>query len=233
MIKKIFFAIVLQGSAVLLVLNPAEGFAQEGVLKIEVTDSISGETLEFASVIVESAGVTACQGVTDMKGALVFKNLASGEYTVKTMYVGYPKDVISGVMVKNHETTYLDISLSTGVKKEFVYRIYKKPLIDPGTVIKKTYDFEEIKMSALDPLSLVGTSGVETKPGVSPSFRGARTTSNVIYVDGQRVIGSPMLPRMGLQQISITLGGVPAMYGDGTGGFIEMETRSGLVNSSR
>lgn len=241
MLKKMLFAIAFQGSAMLftlssvagLIVNPAEGFAQEGVLKIYVTDSINGEVISFAGVILESAGVMTAQGQTDIEGKLVFKNLAPGLYKVSTIFGGYPKNIISGVLVKNHETTELEVMMSSLMKTEFTLTEYKKPLINPIGSKKVTFDYEEIKLSPLSPMEMVNTQGVETKPGISPSFHGARQDANVIFIDGMRVIGSAALPRMGVQQVSVTLGGIPAQFGDGTGGFIEFETRSGLVNPNK
>ena len=226
MFKKIFFAIVFQGSAML--------YAQTGILKVTVTDSIKKGVVEMAGVVVESGGITAGTGTTDEKGILVFKNLSPGKYNVKASFVGYAKKIISGVLVINNETTDLEVELSSTILKDLVIVDYKKPLVNINTSIKPTFDLDDITKSPLDPLALVANQGVQKKEGISPSFRGARSDANVIIIDGQAVtIGSAALPRMGVQQISVTLGGVPAMYGDGTGAFIEIETRSGLVNSKK
>lgn len=221
---------VLQGGVMLLALSPAEGFAQEGVLKIYVTDSISGETIPFAGVLLESAGVMAAQGQTDTEGKLVLKNLSPGVYNITTSFGGYPKNIISGVLIQNHETTELEVMMSSLIKGVVIITEYKKPLINLIGSQKMTFDYEEIKLSPLSPMEMVNTRGVETKPGIAPSFHGARQDANVIFIDGMRVIGSAALPRMGVQQVSVTLGGIPPQFGDGTGGFIEFETRSGLVN---
>ncbi len=225
MIKKKLFALALIVSVC--------AAAQEARLKIHVTDKITAEALELSSIVVENSGNTVASGVADVNGELVLHNLLPGTYNVKAAYVGYPKKIISGVAIKNNETTYLDIILSSeNIIGEFVLTDYVKPLIDPNTSSKITFSLEEIKRSPLDIMSLIsnGTGAVVKEEGMSPSFHGARPNSNVILIDGQRVIGSASLPRMGVQQISVTLGGIPAMYGDGTGGFIEIETRSGLVN---
>ena len=231
MFKKILLIIALQGSAIL--------FAQEGVLKIEITDQISGDVLELASVVVESAGVIAGGGVTDSKGNLVIKNLAPGTYNVKAIYTGYPKSMITGVLVRNNETTYLNMKLSSeNIIDEFVvegYRIkkYEKPLIDPITSIKTIFDHDDLQNSTYkgDPIALISTvpGTVQTKEGAMPHFRGDR--SGVVYIiDGQKCIGTFGIPQNAIEQMSVTLGGIPAKYGDATGAFIEIETRSGLVN---
>ena len=121
--------------------------------------------------------------------------------------------------------------LSENVLNTAVITIYEKDLIDPDNRIIKVYDFGEIQRSPLDPLTLISQQGTETNAGAT-SYRGSRPYGNVYIVDGMPVTHYN-LPRSAIQQISVTLGGVPAQYGDGTGAFIEIETRSGLVNSRR
>lgn len=234
MFRKIFFGIVLQGSTIL--------FAQQGVLKINVADKTNEERLEMANVLLESAGVVASKGVTDEEGNLVFKNLAPGTYNVKSSYVGYQKTMIKGVLINNNETTYLDVRLmADNTLPEFIiedYRveIYEEPLIDPYTSIKTIFTREELDNSVYsDPLQLISSvaGAVETKEGMMPHFRGAREGSVVYIIDGERVVGTPGLPQGAIEQMSVMLGGIPAQYGDATGAFIEIETRSGLVSHKK
>jgi len=226
MLRKLLITIAFQGSAML--------FAQEGVLKIQVTDKMNGENLEAANVVVENAGVTTCSGMTDSEGNLIFKNLASGGYNVKAIYTGYQKNMISGVIIKNNETTYLDIKLSSeNIINEFVITDYIKPLIDPNTSVKTTFTYDEIQKSPYRNVNdfMGSVSGaVQVKEGTTPNFRGARSTSVVYIVDGQQMPGSYQPPFGSIEQMSVTLGGVPAKFGDATGAFIEIETRSGLVS---
>ncbi|MBI4945369.1 MAG: carboxypeptidase-like regulatory domain-containing protein [Bacteroidetes bacterium] len=226
MLKKILVAIVFQGSTML--------FSQECVLKIEVSDSSNREALEMVSVAVASAGITTCTGMTDKDGNIVFKNLYSGRYDVKAIYTGYQKKMIAAVLVKNNETTYLYVKLSSqNIMNEFVVIDYVKPLIDPNTSIKTTFTYDEIQRSPYsnvnDFMSTVSGS-VQKGEGTTPYFRGARSSSVVYIVDGQPVSGTLGVPLGAIQQMSVTLGGVPAKYGDATGAFIEIETRSGLGN---
>ena len=226
MFKKIFLAIAFQGSAML--------FAQDGVLKITVADELNAGALEFANVMVESAGVIARTGITDAEGILVITNLAPGESNVKAIYTGYQKNMIEGVKIKNNETTYLDIKLSSeNIIDEFTITDWKKPLIDPNTSIKKTFDYEDIQNSpyrSVEDFVAMSGGAMQTDQGMTPIFRGSRPESVMYIIDGQKVIGSHALPRSAIQQMSVMLGGIPAQYGDATGAFIEIETRSGLVN---
>jgi len=225
MLKKLFITIVFPGSAML--------FAQEGILKINVSDKMKGEFLEAANVVVENAGTKTCSGITDSDGNVVFKHLSSGTYDVKAIYTGYQKNMISGVLIKNNETTSLEIKLSSeNIIDDFVIIEYKKPLIDPNTSIKTTFTYEDIQKSPIrnvNDFMATAPGAVQVGDGTIPHFRGARSTSVIYIVDGQPMPASYQPSFGSIEQMSVILGGVPAQYGDATGAFIEIETRSGLV----
>ncbi len=46
-----------------------------------------------------------------------------------------------------------------------------------------------------------------------------------MYIDGIKVTGSSSLPQSSIEQVSVILGGLPAQYGDATGGVINVTTR--------
>ena len=46
-----------------------------------------------------------------------------------------------------------------------------------------------------------------------------------MYIDGIRVRGSSSLPAAAIEQVDVVLGGVPAQYGDATGGIINVTTK--------
>jgi outer membrane receptor protein involved in Fe transport len=67
--------------------------------------------------------------------------------------------------------------------------------------------------------------GVFSRDGEVGNVRGQRTDGNVTYIDGIRVRGSGGLPESAIEQVSVILGGVPAQYGDATGGIINITTK--------
>lgn len=227
MFKKILFTITFLGNAML--------FAQEGVLKIQVTDQISGEALELTNVLLESAGITSQTGITGGKGEIVFKNLSPGKYNVKAIYTGYPTYILKDVLIINNETTYLDIQLaSNNVIEGFeITEYYRKPLVSPDISVKTIFTDDDIKVSPYkdvdDFMSMVSGS-VQTKEGMTPHFRGGREGTVQYIIDGNKSMGTHGVPTSSIRQMSVTLGGIPAKYGDATGAFIEIETKSGLVN---
>ena len=231
--KKNFLAVVLLGSAMLFALDSVQSFAQ-GVIKISVTDKVSGEALEVANVKVENGGIIAGTGITDEKGNLTLKNLSPGTYNVKTILTGHKNNELTGVLVKSNQTTYLEVQLSPSdnMLGDVEIMEFKNPIIDGNLSVKPVFTHDEIMASPLqspeDLLSTVPTA-VQMHDGQTPHFGGSRDGSVQYIIDGMPVTGTHGVPTNSIQQMSVILGGIPAQYGDVTGAVIEIETRSGLV----
>ena len=57
-------------------------------------------------------------------------------------------------------------------------------------------------------------------------IRGARSDATNFYIDGVRVRSMPSVPQSSMDQVTVYTGGIPANYGDFTGGIISVESRS-------
>ena len=57
------------------------------------------------------------------------------------------------------------------------------------------------------------------------SVRGSRGDASYYYIDGIKVRGSTSLPKSAIEEVNVMTGGVPANYGDATGGIISITTR--------
>ena len=58
-------------------------------------------------------------------------------------------------------------------------------------------------------------------------FKGARNGTSVYYIDGIKLTGAlANLPARSYASIQVYTGGVPAKYGDTTGGVVAIETQS-------
>ena len=63
-------------------------------------------------------------------------------------------------------------------------------------------------------------AGVQDNSGVIGSIQGTRDQSIDTFIDGVKVRGSAALPQAAMEQVRIVPSGVPAQYGDATGGVI-------------
>jgi len=204
----------------------------QGSLQGKITDASTGEPLPFVNVIVELNGNQAAGGASDFDGKFTIKPITPGTYNVKASFTGYKPLQINGVVVTAKGITYQDVSLEATVIdiKEFEVIQYTVPLISKdNTSSGQTVTREEIKrMPGRSAVSVVATvGGVYSRDDGSGNIniRGARSDANYYFIDGMKVRGTPSVPNTAIEQMSVLTGGLPANYGDVTGGVISITTR--------
>jgi len=209
-------------------------FAQDnsGIIKGQLIDSLTREAVPFAHVHVMVNG-SAMGSVTDFDGKFTIKPVPSGEYVLKCSSTGYSTKKIKNVKVKSDQFTLLgDITMFEGLMiDEFTVEAPVR-LIDQGDGVVSIISGKEMGRLAVktDINQVIGVMA----PGVKVSedgqqiyFRGSRN-GNVIYlVDGVKIRGGkPVLPSSGIKSLAVYTGGMPAKYGDTTGGVVVVETKS-------
>lgn len=205
--------------------------AQSGEIKGKVLDKVSKEPLPFANVIVELNGSQAGGAQTDFDGNFTIKPLNPGRYNLKASFVGYAAIEIKGVLVSADKITFQDLAMTKGAVDITAVDIveYKVPIIDKGNPsTQSTVTQEEIKVAPTrDVKSVAATSAgiFQRDEGDDVNVRGSRSDATDYYIDGIKVRGSTNLPQSGIEQITVVTGGVPAQYGDATGGIINITTR--------
>ena len=211
------------------VLFSAVAFAQTGTLKGTVLDVLSGEAIPFANVIIERNGIQTAGTTTDFDGKFTIKPIEPGTYTVKATFVGYQTFIMTGLIVSANKITFQDLKLSSGIQKgEVVIVEYKKPLIDQDNITGTTKTAEEIVALPTRSVASVAatTAGIyQRDEGESLNVRGSRSDAIDYYIDGIKVRGSLGLPQSAIEQITVMTGGLPAQYGDVTGGIISITTK--------
>ncbi len=222
MFKKVYLLIV--GFAIL----STAALAQSGTLKGKITDKNTGETIPFANVVAEKGGNLMAGVTTDFDGNYTIKPLDPGTYDLKVSFVGYGQLTLEGIVVSSNKITFRDIQLSEGIDIEEVVVKDEKPLLDPDNLGGKTVTAEEIKaMPTRSVASVAATAaGVyQSDEGASINVRGSRSNATDYYVDGMKVRGSLALPQSAIEQITVMQSGLPAMYGDATGGIISVTSK--------
>ncbi|MFC2101599.1 TonB-dependent receptor domain-containing protein [Bacteroidota bacterium] len=202
-----------------------------GTLKGKIIDRQTKEPIPFANIVVESGGVQIGGTTSDFDGNYQIKPVAAGRVDLRATYVGYRDYVMQGIIIFVDKITFQDVDLetSTTTLSEVEVVDYKVPLISKDqTVSGGTVTQEEISKMANKSAAAVATTvgGVTTNAsgGIS-SIRGARSNTEVYYIDGMRVVGSASLPQNAIEQVEVILGGTPAAYGDAAGGIISVTTR--------
>nr|NQU91898.1 TonB-dependent receptor [Bacteroidota bacterium] len=206
--------------------------AQTGSLQGKIVDKDTKEPIPFANVAVFSGGDLVTGSTTDYDGKYVIRALTAGNYDVRASFIGYQTLEISGVIVSADQITFQDIELGSTTKTLETVEIqaYKVPLISKDkTISGATVTAEEIeKMPNRSATSIATTVGgvYSDADGGNVSIRGQREDGTVYYIDGIRVSsGARSLPESSIEQVSVLLGGIPARYGDATGGIINVTTK--------
>lgn len=203
----------------------------QGTIKGKMIDKSTGEPLPFANVAVMNGGNIVGGAQTDFDGKYTITAVPPGKYNVQATYVGYQPIMMQGVVVTSDKITFLDIKASQGVDlKEFEFVEYDVPLISKdqtssgGTVTRE----DLAKMPGRSATAIAQTvGGVYSKDDGSTdmNIRGSRAGGTDVYIDGVRVRGTQNLPNSAIEQVSVITGGLPAEYGDATGGVVSITTR--------
>lgn len=227
MLKKLIFLFAV------LLLSGGLGYAQTGTgsIKGSVLDGSSGEALPFVKVVAFQGGQQKGFAATDFDGKFLISSLAPGEYAIEVRFVGYTSIRKEGVVVNSDKLTVLPLELSPSDEMLDVVEVtfYEVPLIDKdGGASGATVTRDDIsKMATRSAEGVAATvGGVYSAEGSGAlSIRGTRSDATYYYIDGIKVRGSSALPKSAMQEVSVITGGVPANYGDITGGIVSITTR--------
>ena len=204
-----------------------------GTIKGKMLDKGNGEPLPFANVVLLKGGSQVAGTMTDFDGKFTFTALTPGKYNIQATYVGYQAIKVADVVVNAGRITFVpDIKASSGSENldEFVVIEYEVPLISKDqTSSGGTVTAEDIKkMPGRTAASIAATvGGVYAKDDGSTDLnvRGSRSSGTDVYIDGIKVRGSQNLPKSAIEQVSVITGGIPAQFGDVTGGIVNITTK--------
>ena len=192
-----------------------------GGLKGTVKDANSKETVPFAAVRVLLGGELVAATETDFDGNYSIAPLDGGNtYDVEVTNSSYAPRTYK-VTINPRQTKVLNVEMSIEEQMLEEITLTDNKLIEVG----KTSDVKTAEQ--ITNLPIRGTNGIAAiTPGVTVGddgalrFRGARSGQNQTFIDGVKVRGDANLPREAIAQQEVITGGLPANYGDVTGGVI-------------
>ncbi len=206
-------------------------FAQTTSLAGKITDSETGEELIGANVTLYKEGVLATGASTDFTGNYSIK-IDPGNYDVEVSYIGYGPKRVTGVIIKSGQANKLDVQLGEGGGgvdlDEIVVTEFKVPLIEQDNTtqggIKTAEEISKLPTKNIGALA-ASTAGLsQLDEGDDISVRGSRANGTDVYVDGIRV-NANAVQSTDIEQLQVITGGIPANYGDVTGGVISITTK--------
>ncbi len=235
----------LLGVSFLILLASTQLVAQTGLGeirgKIATSDELDQGKVLAAKVFLYLPDNTRKKTVYPEPGGNYYiKNVTPGEYFIKVMLKGYDTAQTALFEVSADKITDFDITLT---------KVEDKPTDGKVTVIKKVVvrsnsalgredngappigSNQLVKGASRSPGGIIaGTvAGVNANAGGALSFLGSRTDGTAVIVDGVRVRGGSNVNTQSLGQVNVIIGGVPAQYGDFTGGAISYTTK-GISN---
>ena len=201
-----------------------------GEIHGKLLDIDTKEPMAYSQVFVEF-GSSKIGATTDGEGQFIIKPLQPGTYTLYyQMLSGEKQPVIKDVLVKPDKIARADevFASASDVLPDVIVPYYGK-LIDPEDPSAVTLTAKDIKVNAnlRNPVQMLATmdSGIKVDFDGTVSMRGAREGNVVYIVDGIKTTNMN-LPGAAYESITTYTGGLPAKYGDTTGGVIVVESKS-------
>lgn len=224
MTKRLLLLIVLVVSGLNIVRAQVGTGGVQGTVKDD-----KGEPIPFANVVVMQAGQQVTGASTDFDGQYKIKALKPGsDYSIVVSVVGFTAQEKRGVVINSSKQTFVDFEMAAGVKLDEVVVIdYEVPLIEKDGGATTTVTGKDIeKMPSRGAAAAITTvAAVQDNDGGIGSIKGTRDGATNTYIDGVKVRGSANLPQAAYEQVSVLTGGIPAQYGDATGGVISITTK--------
>ncbi len=205
-----------------------------GTLRGRIFNANDKTTLPGANVWVEVNG-NKIGASSDVNGYFTIKPLNPGIYTLHISYMGFEDVSITNVnVVADNLNQMKDIYLrEKGIDiggKVVTIIPDERRLIDPESPSRMKFIKEDIDMipDSRDIISLIATVSPDvyvSEDRKNIHFRGARNGTVAFIVDGIRMRGNEAnIPGGAIGSMTVYTGGIPARYGDFTGGVVVIET---------
>lgn len=214
----------------LLLFVPVAIAQTNGRIKVTVLDENKAPVPGAMLTIIAGGPLTG--GATDMDGIFTFVNLNPGTYDVQARVTGYKRYVKSGVQVSAGQTAYIEYTMvaSADTLGTVEIKATQGP-IDPTFSTIQNISADQVKHIAGERGNIVGmVSGTNSQVSVGKGgqlvMRGSREGASTMYVDGEKMYGTSGVPALGIAQVSVLSGGIPAEYGDLSGGAVIITTHS-------
>lgn len=223
--KKLFF-----GAIGLMMMTSAQAQNMNGEIMGKVIDGEDNQPLYGVKVWVE-VGDSKLLGLSNLDGRYRISSVPPGTYTV---YLAYKKDTVqvANQYVKPDGICALpDFTFSNAIETGAVYiEKTREPLIEIGNGGMRFLSPEDIKLSVnrQDVLALVAnmTTDIQRTSSGDIIIRGSRPGDVIYFVDGVKTDRLGTVPGSSIGGVTVYTGGIPAKYGDTTGGVIILETNS-------
>ncbi|MBK7958734.1 MAG: TonB-dependent receptor [Bacteroidetes bacterium] len=220
---------------IFIALGTMSAWAQTGEIQGRVlNEKGQGEGFVTVVLVADEKGTNPTRPVkTNIDGYYTIKPLTPGTYNVMVRHFGYETDIESGIQVNANGRTDVNFKLATSKAKglkEAVIKVkrFEKPLIakgDGGEI--KNLTAEEIKNTGSRSITDLAASqgGVfQSDNGGGLSIAGSREDGVQYMIDGIKT-NRANIPSNSIANLQVLTGGIPAKYGDLSGGLVTITTK--------
>src|SRR5216684_3889866 len=230
-------------SAFLLIFAPTVSASPTGSIAGLVKDQ-SGAPVSGAELTLTSLATNAkTEAVSDSNGSFQFLQLTPAEYSLVLQVPGFKKVAEQHILVQVDQITHVDLTLQVGSVLEVVEVNSATPLLETDrSTLSNVVNSTEISNLPLNARQYLDLALVT--PGVLPSaagtqgggfnVAGARSQSNVFLLDGVSNIDTQVNSALGnfritdaVQEFAVQTSVATAEFGRGTGGQVNIVTKSG------
>jgi hypothetical protein len=220
-------------------------FGQNSSISGSVVDDSNGGVLPGVNIIIKELKLST---TTDSDGKFVFRNVATGSYEVEFSYIGYESKIISEVVTKNNEITYLNttlVEIKNELKEVVITRTKAKAESIKSLLVAQKNSItvsdgisaESIKRTPDRTTSdvLKRVSGVSIQDNKFVIVRGLNDRYNTALINGaplpssepdRKAFSFDIFPSNMLDNLVITKTASPDMPGEFVGGVIQINTKS-------
>ncbi|MEM1000571.1 MAG: carboxypeptidase regulatory-like domain-containing protein [Bacteroidota bacterium] len=216
--------------------------AQLGKIFGNVTGK-DGEKAVGATVQLQRDGAPVGGIITGKDGKFEFARLDPGQYTLKVTDENR-KFRVETINVGPGETklSLVDMAMAyaggegegsvfgTEVQGVQIYgettELFTVDPINPYVITGPEINKRPIDRGNLGDIVAVAPRVTQSDQGDPLNMSGSRANSTATFINGTKVRGSSQLPIAGIEQVSVINGGIPAEFGDVTGGIIIVNTKN-------
>lgn len=197
-----------------------------GSVSGKVFNRDSTDVVPMAIVRMEVAG-DIMMVKADFNGKYVFNGVKPGKYNISYESQLSGTTRISGVDVKPDQITKLDAYLTSGIIGEVIELVYHPPKIDINNITSISSDELKNNINLQNPKQMIVSKSSEISMNQDNQLiiRGSRPGDVIYYVDGVKQNDMQSIPGIAIAGMTVYTGGVPAKYGDTTGGVVILETK--------
>lgn len=206
--------------------------SENGSIKLEVYDEDNTAAVE-ARVTLLNGDQVITKSKPDFNAIVNFTELTPGTYDIKIEMDGHVPHLQKGIQVAANKSSYVKVFLKLDAKNLGVIDIVadKQSQVQQTMTTGMTIDLVSLNHMAVDKGNVTDilinmSSELQPTPdGKGIYSRGARQGTTEYLIDGEKVIGSFNVPSLSIQGMTVYTGGVPASYGDFTGGLVMITTK--------